>query len=150
MPLLKGWNGVINADPQALLDRGYDKVIYVQRDFIKLCEALAKYHRKCHDIKDYIELILKEPNFFKNIKKKYDKLDLDTEDPRFLKITLYDWNIYLKQTYHELLDFLEFPKYNRMELAPVMSEKDFEGYSCSHLAKDHKWCEQVEAIREHG
>lgn len=111
---------------------------------------MAKYHRKCFEIKDYIRLALTDTRFFLNIKKNYDKLNKEIDDPRFLKITLFDWNHYTKEIYHQLLDFLEFPKYNRVELAPVQVDKDFDGYSCSHLSKDYKWCKQVEVIREHG
>ena len=150
--LPQGWNGTINANPELLLKRGYDKVIYVQRDLVRLCEAMAKYHRKCFTIKDYIRLALSEPNFCKNIERNYDKLNKEIDDPRFLKITLFDWNCHTKQTYHELLDFLEFPKDNRMQVIPVRlyeNERDFDGYSCSHLDKDHKMCGQIEVIREH-
>lgn len=114
---------------------------------------MAKYHRKCFNIKDYIRLALEEPNFFKNIERNYNKLNKEINDPRFLKITLPDWNLFLKQTYNEILDFLEFPKENRLQVVPVRiyeNDRDFDGYSCSHLDKDHKMCEQIEVIRERG
>lgn len=145
---MEGWNDVIGADPQILLDRGYDKVIHVSRNLISLCKALAQYHRRAKTDRELIELMLKEPKFFSNIKKKWQKQEKEINDPRFLRITLEDWNNFTFQIYNKLLDFLEFPKENRMCIIPVkMPERDFEGYSCSFLTEDQEVCENIEVIR---
>lgn len=91
--------------------------------------------------------MLEEPKFFSNIQKKWNKQNIEINDPRFLKITLEDWNNFTTQTYNKILDFLEFPKENRLQIVPVKVERDFEGYSCSFLDKDYKMCENIEVIR---
>ena len=146
-PLLKGWNDVINADPQILLNRGYDKVIHINRNLIDLCEAMALYHRKAKTNKEIIQLSLSEPDFFVNIMKKHQKLQKEIDDPRFLRINLEDWNNYLFITYNKILDFLGFPEEGRPIIVPVKSKQDFEAYSNSFLPKDYKVCENIEAIR---
>jgi len=150
--MLKGWHSVYNANPQMLLDRGYDKVIYISRPLIDLCDALALYVEEANTKREIIQLILKRPNFFENIKQKWLKLDRYIEDPNYLKISLDEWNNHLTLVFDDLLDFLEFPKKNRLKLVPVKftnGERNFEGYSCSHLPRDAKVCKRVEEIR-HG
>jgi hypothetical protein len=132
------------------LDRGYDKVIYISRPLIVLCEALALYFYQAKEKSDIIKLILHRPNFFVNIKRKWEKLEKPIDDPRFLKISLDDWNNFTTQTFDKLLDFLEFPKRNRIKLVPARVDRNWEGYSCSHLPKEHKICERVEVLRKIG
>ena len=148
--LPQGWNGSIGADPTLLLEREYDKIIYVSRELIDLSKALAKYHRNASTIDDIIKLAIDEPHFFTNIKKKRDKLEKYINDPRFFKFTLKDWNCFTFQTFNELLDFLEFPKEHRPLIIPVKftkKQRNFEGYSCSHLPKDYIISEKIEVIR---
>lgn len=147
-PLLEGWNDVIFADPQILLDRGYDKVILVTRELTDLCESLALYHRGAKTPTEIINLILEEPKFFSNIQKKCEKIDKDIRDPRLFKFSLNEWNHFTLQTFNELLDFLEYPKRPRLALAPIKVNRDFEGYSCSHLPKEYQVCENIEVIRK--
>ena len=147
-PLLQGWNDVIGADPQILLDRGYDKVIHVNRDLLDLGEALALYHRRAKSKEEIIHLAMNEPRFFPNIKKKWEKLQRPITNERFLRIKLEDWNKFTFQTFNKLLDFLEFPKTKRPFLIPVkMNDRNFEGYSCSFLEPDQEVCENLEVIR---
>lgn len=153
IPIPKGWNGVINADPEILLQRGYDKVVLVQRDFVEWALAMAQTHRQCDTMADCVKLGIIEPRFFVKCKKKYDLLDKEILDPRFFKMTLSDWNNFTFQTYNKLLDFLEFPKENRVLVVPVKfsnERRNFEGYSCSHLPKEHEMCGTVQRIRELG
>lgn len=145
--MLEGWNDVIYADPEILLDRGYDKVILVTRERTDLKKSLLLYHRQVDSIEKLIKLLDSEPKFLQNIDQKYDQINKEIDDPRFLKITLEDWNNFTFQTFNELLDFLEFPETNRPFLIPVKSNRDFEGYSCSHLPKEHLMCNQIKVIR---
>lgn len=117
------------------------------RDLTELCEAQALYHRQAKSQKEIINLILKEPKFFSNIEKKYKLIDKVIFDPRFLRISLNNWNNFTLQTYNKILDFLEFPKENRLQLVPVKVDRDFEGYSCSHLSEEHVMCENIQVIR---
>ena len=150
-PLPKGWNGTINAEPRLLLKRGFDKVIHVSRNLIDLCKSIAKYHTNAQTIEDYIKLAIKRPKFFYNINKKREILERNhISDPKFLKITLADWNKFTLETFNKLLDFLEFPTENRPFLIPVKfteEQRDFEGYSCSHLPKDYIVNDNIQKIR---
>jgi len=114
---------------------------------------MAKYHRKAYTKTDYINLSLTDNKFFINCKRKYDLLNKEINHPNFLKITLNDWNCHTLQTFNQILDFLEFPKENRILVVPVKfkpEQRDFEGYSCSHLAKSYEVCKNIEAIRQNG
>jgi len=150
LPLVEGWNGVIKAPPFEILKKNYDKVIYIARDLTELCKACAKYFRGVKTDEDYIHLALKEPDFFINIERDWKLMEKEVSDPRFLKITLNDWNRFTRETYHRLLDFLEFPREGRIEIAPVKfteEERDFEGYSSSFVSKGQIVNERIEAIR---
>lgn len=125
----------------------------MQRDLVELATSLVKYHRQVFTLKSLIYLHYSEPQFLNNIKKHHDLLHQDIEDPRYFHFYLEDWNHFTNQTYHALLDFLEFPKENRLEVIPVKfspEQRDFDAYSDSHLDKEHVMCKQIEVIRKHG
>ena len=133
------------------MDRGYDKVVHITRDLLDLCRSLALYSRKVRNWKGYIKLAIKEPDFFINIKRKYDILNKEIDDPNFFRLSLEDWNRHLTIVFDELLDFLEFPKKNRLKLVPVKQKKrNFEGWSCSHLPRDYVHSQRIEEIKEVG
>ena len=146
-----GWNGTINANPQLLLKRGFDKIIHVSRNLMDLCKSIAQYHTNAKTIEDYIKLAIKRPKFFYNINKKREILEKNhINDPRFFKFTLTEWNHFTLEIFNKLLDFLEFPKENRPFIIPVKfteEERDFEGYSCSHLPKTHIVNKNIQQIR---
>lgn len=146
-PVRQGWYSSNNAEPKKLLAKGYDKVVFVQREMISLFKSLAEYHRGCFTMEDLINLSLVEPNFFLKQKKWYDLLNVPIEDHRYLKITLEDWNNWTLNIYNKLLDFLEFPKKNRMALAPVHVDRNFEAYSDSHITKETIIDQPIEVIR---
>lgn len=172
-PLLKGWNDVIAADPKILLDRGYDKVIVFTRDLYESCKAQALYFRGAKTQEDYKKLLENEPRFFRNIMKKWKRLNKRIDDPRIFYTSIDEWNNRTLQTYNRLLDFLEFPKKVSLELngkyyiktrpllAPVMKckedmqgcglpceyRKNFDAYSDSHEALDHIPCPNIARIR---
>lgn len=75
---------------------------------------------------DFIRLSLKEPKFFINLKRKYDLLQTEIKDPRFLRISLERWNYSTKEVMKELLDFLGFPSENRPIFIPVKTSRNFE------------------------
>ena len=131
-----------------MLERGYDKIIIVTRDLIALCNALALYFRMAKTKKEVIELILKEPDYFSNIKRQWSKLDQEFDDPNIFKFTLEDWNNFTFQTFNTLLDFLGFKKEGRPLLVPARVKRDWEGYSCSFLPKEYKVYDRIQAIRD--
>ncbi|MBD3196561.1 MAG: hypothetical protein GF317_16010, partial [Candidatus Lokiarchaeota archaeon] len=136
IPLPQGWNSTIGADPTLVLKRGFDKVIHVQRNFIDWIKAMALYHRQAKTIEDFITLSIQEPTFFLNHKKKFDRMNKNTQidDPRYFSFNLdEDWDNFTYQTFNRLLDFLEFPKTDRPLIIPVKVDRDFEAYSNDHL-----------------
>lgn len=150
-PLLMGYTDIIGADPQTLLDRGYDKVIIIARsNLLKQLEAEALYFRGVQTLEDSIKLSLTEPKYYLKVKKKWEKLNIAIDDPRLLRIPLEHWSLYLNQTYNSMLDFLNFPKKGRLQVVPVPRDpKIIEGYSCSHLPVDHVPSKNIERIRAH-
>ena len=148
-PLVKGWNGVIGAEPQRLLDRGYDKVIVVSRSLKGACKSQLDYFRKVQTLEECISLWLEDPAFIPKVRKKWDRLNAVIEDPRLLIISLDQWNYQLHQTYHLILDFLEFPKEGRPHLVPVRRDPEIlNAYSDSHEPLDQVPCENIRRIRE--
>lgn len=119
----------------------------MNRDLLDLADSLALYHRRAKTKEQVIDLAMNEPRFFANIKKKWESLQKEIDDPKFLRINLNDWNNFTFQTFNKLLDFLEFSREKRPFLIPVKSNKDFEGYSCSFLDPEHEVCENIEVIR---
>lgn len=149
-----GWTDVLKADPQILLDRGYDKVIAVRRrDLREQIKAEALYFRGVFSKNDFIDLTIREPQFIQNVITKYQKFDAQIsslDHPNFLNIYLEDWNNRTLIIYNQLLDFLEFPKEGRPLLVPVKSKRNFEAFSDSHERVDHTPCENIRRIRAHG
>ena len=113
------------------------------------CTSQAEYFRGVQTLEDCIKLSLEQPKFFLNVKKKWDKISAAIEDPRLLRITIDQWNYQLHQTYHLILDFLEFPKEGRPQLVPVRRDPEIlNAYSDSHLPLDQVPCENIRRIRE--
>jgi hypothetical protein len=111
---------------------------------------MAEYHRNAKTNLEVIRLILSEPNFFNNIRRNWLKLNDNSKDDKLLRISLEDWNNHTLEVFHEILDFLEYPKENRLFLAPVKftsKQRNFEGYSCSHIPKNQKVSPRLEVIR---
>lgn len=148
VPLPQGWNSVINAKPELLLKRGFDKIIYVSRDEMELAKVLAKYHRKVSSLEEAIELAMNEPKFFSNIRTKRLKLEKEIDDPRFFRYSLIEWDNWTVKTFNRLLDFLEFPKERNILMLIAKPNRNFEGYSCDHLEPEQPVCENVQRIRE--
>jgi len=167
-PLVEGWTDVIKADPQILLDRGYDKVIAVRRRSLReQIKAEAYYFRGAKTLNQVLDLYIKEPTFIRNVVKKHTRLEEQIskiDNPRFLSIYLEDWNNRTLIIYHKLLDFLEFPEEGRIQIVPIKRckeeikdcpvsceyRRDFEAYSDSHESIDHIPCENIARIRENG
>jgi len=149
-----GWTDVVKANPQILLDRGYDKVIAVRRRSLReQIKAEALYHRDIADINDLIDLQINEPTFVKNVIKKYtifdEQISKINDDPRFLNIFIEDWNNRTVIIYNQILDFLGFPKENRPLIVPVKVDRDFEAYSDSHEKIEHVPCDNIARIRHY-
>jgi len=119
-PLPKGWNNVYNIDPQSLLDRvdpdgnKYDRIVVIHRNL--------KTFQNVYKIKLSQERL--DPNFIEKIIRKtpeeYELVYHEIEDPRLLRVDLWDLNQYTDACFNELMDFLNFPTHNR---PPVVRTK---------------------------
>jgi len=118
-PLPEGWYNVYDCNPQDLLDRGYDKVISIQRPLRIMYRVLAMYYKPELSYKECRE---KHPDYFKKIDRYYDivygKVD-DIKDKRFINIKLSGLNNRTEANFHKLMDFLNYPKEHRPGIFPV-------------------------------
>jgi len=120
-PLPTGWNNVYCVDPQKLIDRGYDKVICVQREY----ETMKKAHKLYEGAHDRIERML--IHFNRNYKKVYEN---EIKHPNYLKVHLEDLNRYTVATFNEIMDFLNFPDTGRPIIVPTSPpERNWETWS---------------------
>ena len=129
-PLPQGWYNVYECNPQDLLDRGYDKVISIQRPLRIMYRVLSMYYKPELSYKECRE---KHPNYFKTIDKYYDivygKVD-EIDDNRFLNIKLSGLNNRTEANFHKLMDFLNYPKENRPGIFPVNpTNRNWQAYS---------------------
>jgi hypothetical protein len=118
-PLPKGFNNVYGVDPQLLLDKvdpdgnRYDRVVVIHRP---LEELLNVYKIRMGNEKlnlDFVEKLLEKA------KVEYNNVYHEIEDPRLLRIDLWDANQYTEAIFNELMDFLNFPTYMRPPVVRV-------------------------------
>ena len=127
-PLPKGWCTVWNADPLILLERGFDKVIVLQRSLEDSYLGMGIYMYPDLPI-DKIEG--ENERFFGIIKRKWEFLERykDFEHPRFMYVHFDDLNNHTVKTFNKVFDFLEFTDNNRPILIPVKVWRNWECYS---------------------
>jgi len=115
----KGWNTVLYVPIEDVVKKKHDKIILLQRDLddLKKANFIYRYPDKDYEIeKDNIE----HKRFFDKIEYYYKitynpKIKADN----LLRVSLEDLNQYTVATFHEVLDFLEFPKEGRPIILPV-------------------------------
>lgn len=152
-PIIKGWSNVYNVKPEQLLEKEYDKVLVIQRDFEELKKAHLLYNREdiIYDIYQTGEDDIKkrEEAMMKSLKKDYDIVyGREIDDPRYHKVHLEDLNKYTVATFNEVLDFLNFPSHGRPAIVPVSPpHRNWEAYS-SILPKGHEICKRLKEIDE--
>lgn len=142
-----GWNSVCDVDPQALLDRGYDKIIVLERNLETLKRVFWMSQRLFHKDMSYTDGLREYYRFFESIEK-YWKIvyGKKIDNKRVFWISLDDLNNYTFNTFNELFDFLEFPKENRPILIPVNPpERNWQCFS-DILAKGHKPSDTLKLI----
>jgi hypothetical protein len=128
-----GWNNVYNVDPEQLLKRGYDRVIIIHRDLETLLKVYNLYLPE--DISND-----QKTRFFDTARVNYKKVyGKQFNNPDCLWINLDDLNKYTVDTFDTLLDFLNFPEYNRPKILAVKPPglRNWEAYS-SVLKQGHK------------
>lgn len=129
-PLPKGWYNVYDVDPQKLLDRGYDKVVSIQRPKEIMYRVMAMYYMP--DL-TYEQCREQYPTYFDKIDLYYELIYEKTQeidDMRYKNFSLNDLNNYTADSFHDIMDFLNFPKFGRPVFFPVNPpERNWQAYS---------------------
>jgi len=127
-PLPEGYVHCWNGDPQTLLDRGFDKVMVLQKTLPDSYLGMSIYFY-AHEVIDNIAKI--HPNFYEIIKRKWDAMEKyrNLKDERFLFIDFEDVNNHTVKTFNEIFDFLEFEKEGRPFIMPIKVWRNWECYS---------------------
>lgn len=148
-PIMKGWSGVYNIDPQILVDKGYDKVLIIQRDLDTLIQVQKLYNHEeimlnNQEINQHHERV-----FINNIEKTWNLVyGKEINHRRCLKVRLEDLNNYTVDTFKEVFDFLNFPEHGRPHILPTTPEnRNWEAYS-SILPKGHELCSRLKRIEK--
>lgn len=143
-PLPEGWIHCWNADPKRLLERGFDKIIVLQRTLEDSYLGLSLY---MHFFDKLDEITSKQPRFFEVIKRKWEAMEKyrDFQHERFLYVNFEDLNKHTVKTFNEVFDFLEFPKEGRPLLLPIKVWRNWECYS--NIEKSgNEWFEEYDPL----
>ena len=143
-PLPEGYVHCWNGDPQILLDRGFDKVLILQKTLSDSFLGMALYFFAL-EVMDNIPNINKR--FFDIIKRKWLAMEKyrDFKDERLLFVDFEDLNSHTVKTFKELFDFLEFEKEGRIFILPVKVWRNWECYS--NIEKSgNEWFEEYDPL----
>lgn len=143
-PLPEGWLHTWNADPQILLDRGFDKVIVLQKTLEDSYLGMSLYF---YANKIMGKIPSMHPKFYETIKRKWEAMEKyrDFKHGRFLYVHFDDLNNHTVATFKKVFDFLGFPKENRPFIIPVKVWKNWECYS--NIQKSgNEWFEERDPL----
>lgn len=102
-PILRGWLNTFDADPQKLVEKGYDKVICLHRPFEDLLDSW-KWFKKRIPIKTRL---LMEPRYTEYLKRRWQCYEDNTfKHPNYIKLWLPDLNNFAVREYNRVMDFL--------------------------------------------
>ena len=136
-----GWMNVWNADPKILVERGFDRVIVLQRDLEDAYLGMATYMYQDTPL-DQIP-----SRFFDIIKRKWNLMESyrDFKHDKFMYVHFNDLNNHTVKTVNKLLDFLEFSPNNRPVILPVKVWRNWECYS--NISKSGgEWFEEYDPL----
>ncbi len=139
-PLPELWNCVYEADPNMLVERGYDRIVIVERDLEELL--------KVHQVYFHEDLTWQQrETMIRKIKQSWELVyNSGINNPRVIQVKLEDLNNYTKDTFNKLMDFLNFPKVGRPPIIPIpLPNRNWEAYS-SLLIKDGEICNKLKGI----
>lgn len=144
-PVIKGWIWVFDVNPLDLLrtkDNGekYDRVLIVKRKLKTIMTVHEIYYPEDLSEDQKVKWRAKD-------EKIYDKVyNQEINDPRCMTVNLEDLNNYTVNTFNELMDFLNYPEYERPIIAPILApERNSEAYS-SILTKGQPLIKRLETI----
>lgn len=143
-PLPEGWIHCWNADPRILLERGFDKVIVLQKTLVDSYIGLALYFNALNTIDSLEE---DHPRFFEIIKRKWEFMEQfrKYKHERFMYVHFDDLNNHTVKTFNEVFDFLEFEKEGRPMMIPVKVWRNWECYS--NVEKSgNEWFEKYDPL----
>lgn len=133
-PMPEGWCSVYDVDPQELLDRGYDKIIVLERNLETVERAFFMYHDM-----PYSEGLERYPEYFESIRKYWNIVHKERiDDPRIHYVHLDDLNNHTFDAFNKIFDFLGYPKkvkaHDTMSWCRNYNEKDSmcEYQECGH------------------
>lgn len=123
-PLPQRWNCVYEVDPKQLVERGYDRIVIVERDLETL--------KRVHQIYFQEDLIwMQRETLLRKIEESWKLVyENEIDDPSVIQINLEDLNNYAQQTFTRLMDFLNFPKVGRPPIIPIPTpDRNWEAFS---------------------
>ena len=143
-PLPTGWINCWNADPKILVERGFDKVILLQKELTDAYYGMAIYMYPDVPIDKIKE---QNPRFFDIIKRKWEFLEQyrDFKHENFMYVHFNDLNNHTVKSFNELFDFLEFKKRGRPKIIPVKVWRNWECYS-NILKSGGEWFETYDPL----
>lgn len=159
----EGWFQMYNVSPQLLIHRGYDKVIVIKRDrdvwvrvelLYYLKSAMYCYEQGIETDFEWIKDIDKKETL-RRLGQQWDDFykTVPENDNQIYTVSLEDLNSHTKDTFYELLDFLEFKRSYRMVYGrpPMWVVKtpfrNWEKYSCD-LPRKYEYANSLEMIGE--
>jgi hypothetical protein len=141
-PLPQQWNCVYEVNPMHLLERGYDRIIVIERDL----DVLEKVH-EIYFQEDF-EWQQRE-TFFRKLREAWHLVyDNVPEAINVMKMNLNDLNNRTKESFTLLMDFLNFPTMGRPPIIPISPPyRNWEAYS-SILKNDENINNKLEKINK--
>jgi hypothetical protein len=141
-PLPQLWNCVYDVDPNMLLKRGYDRIVIVERDLEELLRVYQIYFHEDMSWKQQNTVIRKTKEQWELV------YNSGIDDLRVMQVKLSDLSNYTKETFTELMDFLNFPKVGRPPIIPTpVPNRNWEAFS-SLLTKDSGICDKLQGIED--
>jgi hypothetical protein len=139
-----GWCSVYNVDIKRILEKDYDKIILLQKDYDALCRDLWLYEHPDKAFDDDFTLKLR-----KEVKLYWDVMfTQEINDPRVIKVRLEDLNNFTYWEFNRLLDHLEFSQQGRCHIMAVNPpDRNWQVYS-DVLPTGMALCTRLRKIQE--
>lgn len=140
-PVPLHWSCVYNVSPQVLVNRGFDRVIIIQREYETMIKTHELYFNQEWTGEQREVAMRKTKEHYEIV---YGK---KVRDPRCLHLNLEDLNNYTVYCFTELMNFLNFPETNRPALIPIVPpEREWEMFS-SILKKGRVLSRRLQGIK---
>ena len=129
-PLPMGWNTTWDANPLTLAERGFDKVICIVRDKLKIFEACCWYDKQKNLSTVLSEAVAtKDYGYVESIIGMYDRLYTTRYvNEKLLYVHIGQLNANTVKGFKEICEFLEFDMKKFPVVIPIKVEKDWEVY----------------------